>query len=75
MNNKSKLVKSLLSEMDKLQMENHILSKQNEELINLLHADAQDRIKSIFNEEQQKWIDLYIKNKNLDKLLELLDID
>ena len=58
-------------------MENHILSKQNDELINLLHEDVQDRIKSIFNEEQQilKWLHKYIKNKNLENLLELLDID
>jgi hypothetical protein len=56
-------------------MENHILTIQNQELLDRLHEDAQDEVQSIFNEEEQRWINKYINDHNLDGFLELLDID
>ena len=74
---KNDIVKSMLSQTDTLQMENHILTKQNQAILDKLHKDAQNEIKSIFNEEEQRWIDEYIKDHNLDnlKFLELLNIE
>ena len=72
---KTEIVKSILSKTDFLEMENHILSKQNQAILDKLHEEAQEGVKSIFNEEQQRWMDDYIKEHNLDPLLEMLDID
>ena len=72
---KNAIVKSILSHTDKLQMENHIFTIQNQELLDRLHEDAQDEVQSIFDEEEQRWINKYINDHNLDGFLELLDID
>ena len=72
---KNDIVKSMLSQTDTLQMENHILTKQNQAILDKLHKDAQNEIKSIFTEEEQRWIDEYIKDHKLDKFLELLNIE
>ena len=75
MANRMELVKSMLSITDKIQMENHILTKQNQLILDKLHDEAQEEVKSIFDEEEQAWLDNYIKDHNLDHVLELLDID
>jgi hypothetical protein len=40
-----------------------------------LCEEAQQQVKSIFDEEEQAWIEKYIKQHNLEQLLEMLDID
>ena len=72
---KTEIVKSILSKADFLEMENRILSKQNQAILDKLHEEAQEGVKSIFNEEQQRWMNKYIKEHNLEPLLEMLDID
>ena len=59
---KTEIVKFILSKTDFLEMENHILSKQNQTILDKLHEEAQEGIKSIFNEEQQRWRTTSLKN-------------
>lgn len=66
---KTGTAKSIMSDTDKLQLENSILTKQNQEVLN------KQQVKSIFDEEEQAWIEKYIKQHNLEQLLEMLDID
>ena len=71
---KIETLNSILSELDKLKLNNHLLLKQNQFMLNRLHE-----VESILQEEQQTWKDQYmnnyIKEHNLESLLEMLDID
>ena len=71
---KIETLNSILSELDKLKLNNHLLLKQNQFMLNRLHE-----VGLILQEEQQTWKDKYmnnyIKEHNLDPLLEMLDID
>ena len=71
---KIQTLNSILSELDKLKLNNHLLLKQNQFMLNRLHE-----IESTLQEEQQKWegnyMNNYIKEHNLEPLLEMLDID
>ena len=58
---KRDIAMSLLSDMDKLQMQHHVLTKQNQAILNELHEDAQKKVKSIFSEEEHRWMEKYIK--------------
>ena len=74
---KREIARAIMSDIDKLQMENHVLAKQNQHILDRLHDDAQKEIKSIFSEEEQRWIDEYVKDHkgDVDGLYELIDID
>ena len=72
---KMKIAKELLSTIDKLRMDNNVLRKQNQLILDKLHEDTKLEVQSVFDEEEQKWIDNYIKVHNLDEMLELLNID
>ena len=75
---KIKTLNSILSELDKLKLNNHLLLKQNQFMLNKIHE-----IESTLQEEQQTWkeqyisnyMNNYIKEHNLEPLLEMLDID
>ena len=68
-------VKKMLSSEDKLQLLNHILTKQNQIILDQLHEDTKEKVQSVFDEEEQRWLDNYIKEHNLDQFLEMIDID
>ena len=68
-------IKEMLSSEDRLKLRNHILTKQNQLILDQLHEDTKREVQSVFDEEEQKWIDNYIEEHNLDEMLELLNID
>ena len=68
-------IKEMLSSEDRLQLLNHILTKQNQLILDKLHEDTKREVQSVFDEEEQRWLDNYIKEHNLDKFLEMIDID
>ena len=72
---KMETVKKMLSSEDKLQLLNHILTKQNQIILDQLHEDTKEKVQSVFDEEEQRWLDNYIKEHNLDQFLEMIDID
>ena len=72
---KMETVKELLSSEDRLQLRNHILTKQNQLILDQLHEDTKEKVQSVFDEEEQRWLDNYIKEHNLDQFLEMIDID
>ena len=71
----SKKIKQMLSSEDRLQMLNHILTKQNQLILDQLHEDAKAELQSVFDEEEQRWLDNYIKEHNLNPFLNMIDID
>ena len=72
---KMKIAKEQLSTIDKLRMDNHVITKQNQLILDKLHEDTKLEVRSVFDEEEHEWINNYIKENNLDEMLELLDID
>ena len=66
---KREIARAIMSDMDKLQMENHVLTNKIDS------EDAEKEVKSIFSKEEQRWLDEYIKDHNADRLFELLDIE
>ena len=72
---KMETIKEMLSSEDRLQLLNHILTKQNQIILDQLHEDIKEKVQSVFDEEEQRWLDNYIKEHNLDQFLEMIDID
>ena len=68
----SKKIKQMSSSEDRLQMLNHILTKQNQLILDQLHEDAKAELQSVFDEEEQRWLD---KEHNLNPFLNMIDID
>jgi hypothetical protein len=46
----------------------NVLTKQNQEILNKLYEEAQQEIKPIFEEEEQRWIDEYVKVNKLEDI-------
>ena len=72
---KMETVKEMLSSGERLQLLNHILTKQNQLILDQLHEDTKEKVQSVFDEEEQKWIDNYIEEHNLEPFLEMVNID
>ena len=51
------------------------LTKQNQLILDQLHEDAKAELQSVFDEEEQRWLDNYIKEHNLNPFLNMIDID
>ena len=66
----NEIAKSLMSEYDKIKLENQILMKPNQVMIDLLHKEVQE-VKPILNKERE-WIDRFIKERHLEDSIELL---
>ena len=46
----------------KITVLNHILTKLNQHILDQLHEDTKEKVQSVFDEEEQKWI--HSKSKN-----------
>ena len=51
---KMETIKEMLSSEDRLQLRNHILTKQNQLILDQLHEDTKEKVQSVFDEEEEQ---------------------